>query len=297
VAGVILDLRYNGGGSLQDAVEMGGLFVPSGPMVQVKPGRGPAQALDDKDPQVQYGGPLVVLVNKYSASASEILAAAMQDYRRGIVMGSTTYGKGTVQQVFDLDRAVSAEFKGLMPLGSLKLTLQKFYRVNGGSTQFKGVVPDIVLPDALASFAKGEQEMEYPLKWDEIQPARYRPWNDAPAVDKLRASSKARVASNPSFKMLDDISQRMRKRKDETVVSLKLTAYRAEQQQAKAEADKYEETQKSTTDLVFAPLAADVRALGGDTVKVNRRSRFTKGLKKDIVIGEAVAVLQDELKR
>ena len=140
-------------------------------MVQVKGREYAAKSVVDQDPQTQYAGPLVVLVNKYSASASEILAAAMQDYHRAIIMGGTTYGKGTVQQVFDLDNAVTPAANFLKPLGSLKLTIQKFYRVNGGSTQFKGVVPDIILPDVLTSYAKGEQESEYPLLWDEIAPA------------------------------------------------------------------------------------------------------------------------------
>jgi len=297
VKGVILDLRFNGGGSLSDAVSMAGLFMESGPMVQVRDGQGRTQVLTDNDPRVQYSGPLVVLVNKYSASASEILAAAVQDYHRGVIMGSTsTYGKGTVQRIFDLDEALPTELNNVKPIGSLKLTTQKFYRVNGGSTQFKGVVSDIVVPDLYSYLDQGEKESDYPLKWDEIQPARYRPWNGAPAIDKLRANSKARVAANPSFKVMDEMVKSMRKRKDETTVSLKLSAYRTEQQQAQAISDRYEAAQKTTTALAFSPLAADVRALGGDTVKINRASRITKTLKKDITIGEAVSVIQDELK-
>jgi len=297
VKGVILDLRFNGGGSLTDAVSMAGLFMESGPMVQVRDGQGRTQVLTDNDPHVQYTGPLVVLVNKYSASASEILAAAVQDYRRGVVMGSTsTYGKGTVQRIFDLDEALPAELNNVKPIGSLKLTTQKFYRVNGGSTQFKGVLSDIVVPDLYSYLDEGEKESDYPLKWDEIQPARYRPWDAPPAIAKLQANSKARVANNPSFKVMSEMVNSMRKRKDETIVSLKLSTYRAEQQQSKAISDRYEAAQKSSIALAFSPLAADVRALGGDTVKVNRATRFTKGLRKDVTIGEAVAVIQDELK-
>ncbi|MDQ2772744.1 MAG: carboxy terminal-processing peptidase [Bacteroidota bacterium] len=296
VKGIVMDLRFNGGGSLSDAVSMAGLFMPSGPMVQVRDGQGRTQVLTDNDPRVQYGGPLVILVNKYSASASEILAAAIQDYHRGVIMGSTsTYGKGTVQRIFDLDEALPSELNSVKPIGSLKLTTQKFYRVNGGSTQFKGVVSDIVVPDLYSYLDEGEKESDYPLKWDEIQAARYHPWDAAPALDKLRASSKARIATNPSFKVMDEMVKSMRKRKDETVVSLKLSAYRAEQQEAKAISDRYEAAQKTTTSLAFSPLAANVRAVNGDTVKVNRAARFTHSLKKDITIGEAVAVIQDEL--
>ena len=297
VKGIVMDLRFNGGGSLSDAVSMAGLFMPSGPMVQVRDGQGHTQVLTDNDPRVQYSGPLVLLVNKYSASASEILAAAVQDYHRGVIMGSTsTYGKGTVQRIFDLDEALPSELNSVKPIGSLKLTTQKFYRVNGGSTQFKGVVSDIVVPDLYSYLDEGEKESDYPLKWDEIQPARYRTWDAAPALDKLRAGSKARVATNPSFKVMDEMVKSMRKRKDETTISLKLSVYRAEQQESKVISDRYEAAQKTNTALAFSPLAADVRAVNGDTVKVNRAARFTKSLKKDITIGEAVAVIQDEIK-
>ncbi len=296
VKGIVMDLRFNGGGSLSDAVAMAGLFMPSGPMVQVRDGQGHTQVLTDNDPRVQFGGPLVILVNKYSASASEILAAAVQDYHRGVIMGSTsTYGKGTVQRIFDLDEALPSELNSVKPIGSLKLTTQKFYRVNGGSTQFKGVASDIVVPDLYSYLDEGEKESDYPLKWDEIQAARFRPWDAAPALDKLRASSKARIATNSSFKVMEEMVKSMRKRKDDTVVSLKLSAYRAEQQEAKAISDRYEAAQKTATALAFSPLTADVRALNGDSVRVNRAARFTKSLKKDITIGEAVAVIQDQL--
>ncbi|GAA3936826.1 carboxy terminal-processing peptidase [Hymenobacter algoricola] len=295
VQGVVLDLRFNGGGSLQDAVDMTGLFVDSGPVVQVRSGQGAPSILNDRDPRVQYSGPLVVLVNKYSASASEILAAAIQDYKRGVVMGSaSTYGKGTVQRIVDLDDMLG-DFNSLKPFGSLKLTTQKFYRINGGSTQFKGVVPDIILPDAYSYLDQGEKESDYPLKWDEITPARYRAWSNAPAYDKLRTASQARVASSPSFKLMNEMVQRMRKRKDETMVSLNLTKFRAEQTQAKMESDKYEAVQKVATPLDIAPLMADVRLLGSDTVQVNRASRFTKNLKKDITLHEAISVIKDQI--
>jgi carboxyl-terminal processing protease len=296
VQGVVLDLRFNGGGSLQDAVEMAGLFIDSGPVVQVKGPQGAPTVLNDRDPRVQYSGPLVVLVNKYSASASEILAAAIQDYKRGVIMGAaSTYGKGTVQRIFDLDDALPAEFNSIKPFGSLKLTTQKFYRINGGSTQFKGVVPDIILPDAYSYLDQGEKESDYPLKWDEITPARYRPWAQAPATDKLRTASQARVAASPSFRLVNELAQRMRKRKDETKVSLKLTAFRAEQQTNKVESDKYEAAQKAAQPLAIAPLSTDLRALGSDTVEINRASRFTKNLYKDITLREAVSVVKDQM--
>ena len=295
VAGVVLDLRFNGGGSLRDAVDMGGLFVPSGPMVQVKTSHDPAQPLADTDAQVQYAGPLVVLVNKYSASASEILAAAMQDYRRGIIMGSTTYGKGTVQQVFDLDNAVPAQLKALKPLGSLKLTIQKFYRVNGGSTQFKGVVPDILLPDALTAYAKGEQESEYPLPWDEIAPAAYQPTNTLPALDQLRAASAARVAASPGFRLITAAAQRATERRQQTSLSLNLVAYRTLQQQARDINKQQTTAQNALMALEVVQLPSDVAA-AADSVAAKRSARFLKPLRRDAALAEAVAVLNDELK-
>jgi carboxyl-terminal processing protease len=295
VKGVVFDLRENGGGSLNDAVAMAGLFLPSGPMVQVHDSRGVTNVMNDKDPRVQYSGPLVVLVNKHSASASEILAAAIQDYKRGVIMGTTsTYGKGTVQRVIDLDETLPPELNSLKPFGSLKFTMQKFYRVTGGSTQFKGVASDIVLPDIYSYLDQGEKESDFPLKWDEIKPASYRPWDDQPNYTKLQANSKTRVAANPAFRQMTELVQTLRKRKDETVVSLKLDKYRAYRHQLTAESDKYEAIQKTATPLALAPLTADRTALGGDSVKVNRSMRFTRGLNKDITLGEAVNVIKDE---
>ena len=296
VAGVVLDLRYNGGGSLRDAVDMGGLFVPSGPMVQVKGREYAAKSVADQDPQTQYAGPLVVLVNKYSASASEILAAAMQDYHRAIIMGGTTYGKGTVQQVFDLDNAVTPAANTLKPLGSLKLTIQKFYRVNGGSTQFKGVVPDIALPDVLTSYAKGEQESEYPLLWDEIAPATYQPTNTLPALDKLRAASAARVAASPGFRLISEAAQYSTERRKQTMLSLNLAAYRTTQQQLRAINKQQTAAQNAISTLDVAQLPADARVAGSDSLATKRSVRFLKPLRKDAALAEAVAVIGDELK-
>ena len=295
IQGLVLDLRFNGGGSLTDAVEMAGLFIDSGPVVQVRSRQGAATVLNDRDPRVQYTGPLVVLVNKFSASASEILAAAIQDYKRGVVMGSTsTYGKGTVQRIFDLDDALPAEFNNIKPFGSLKLTTQKFYRINGGSTQFKGVMSDIVLPDPYSYLDQGEKESEYPLKWDEIAPARYKTWADAPAVAKLNAASQKRVATDPRFKLMSEMVQRMVQRKNDTSVSLKLTTYKAEQDKAKIESDKFEAAQKAAATINISALATDIQAQGSDTIKVNRAVRFVKPLRKDMTLREAVSVIQDE---
>ena len=166
--GVILDIRNNGGGSLQEVVDMSGLFIRKGPIVQVKGRTGKPMVYEDKNASVSYDGPLLLMVNSFSASASEILAAALQDYDRAIIVGSeSTFGKGTVQRFFDLDRAVTNST--IKPLGQVKITTQKYYRINGGSVQLKGVTPDIVLPDKFKYVDTGEKEYDHALEWDEIQ--------------------------------------------------------------------------------------------------------------------------------
>ncbi|MCC3158740.1 carboxy terminal-processing peptidase [Hymenobacter sp. 15J16-1T3B] len=293
VQGVVLDLRFNGGGSLYDAAEMAGLFVPEGPMVQVKSRQRAAELVSDPDSKTQYEGPLVVLVNRYSASASEILAGAIQDYQRGVIMGNTTYGKATVQRVFELDDMMNPEVAAYKPFGSLKMTIQKYYRVTGSSPQFKGVTPDIMVPDAYSSLADGEQDTDYPLPWDEITPAKFQPWAAAPPVAKLKAASAARVAANPSFGLLTDAVQGMAKRRQETRESLNLASYRAEQKEARALNEKFKAIQQQTAALNVTPLAA--AAPSADSVQTSRAQRFIAPLRKDLTLREAVAVLQDEL--
>ncbi|QIL77076.1 carboxy terminal-processing peptidase [Hymenobacter sp. HDW8] len=296
VQGVVLDLRFNGGGSLQDAVEMAGLFVKNGPMVQIKSRQRAAQIIGDPDNDVQYEGPLVVLVNKYSASASEILAAAIQDYKRGLILGNTTYGKGTVQQMFDLDQVLPATFDNLKPFGSLKLTVQKYYRINGGSTQFKGVTPDVVVPDAYSTLGEGEQDTDYALPWDEIAPANYKTWSGAASLPQLVAASNNRVATSAGLKLITESVQRMQKRKNDTKVSLNLAGYRAEQELTRAASNKYTESQKLLPALEITPLNLTAStATTADTTLTNRASRFVKPLRKDLALREAVAVIKDAL--
>ncbi len=168
VEGVVIDLRDNGGGSLQEVIEMAGLFVPKGPVVQVKNKPGMINVMEDRNSDVVWDGPLAILINHNSASASEILAAAIQDYKRGVIMGTQSFGKGTVQSFLDLDQYLLPQFDTMRPLGSVKVTMQKFYRINGGTTQLKGVIPDITLPDPYAYIDMGEKELDFPLPWDEI---------------------------------------------------------------------------------------------------------------------------------
>ncbi len=294
--GIILDLRNNGGGSLPDAVEMSGLFIPEGPIVQVESSGAAPNVLRDRDPATQFNGPLVVMVNSFSASASEILAAAMQDYKRAIIVGSSsTYGKGTVQQVFDFDQVLPSEYNALKPFGSLKLTTQKFYRINGGATQLKGVTPDIILPDLYTYIEQGEKEQEYALPWDEIKPAEFKTWiSPAVNVERIKANSKQRIANNQLFSAITEQAKSFKARADRTNNSLKLVDYRTMQQKAKQELKRYEELQKSAPTITVSALKVDLAQAKSDSVKVNRVNRFAKNLKKDIYLEEALNVVKDQ---
>ena len=240
VNGIVLDLRNNGGGSLRDVVRMSGLFIEEGPIVQVKAREGEPEILSDKDPRVQYDGPLVVMVNSYSASASEILAAALQDYGRAVIVGSkSTFGKGTVQRFFNLDRAIRG-FSEVKPLGEVKLTIQKFYRVNGGSTQLKGVVPDIILPDRFHYLDLGEKEHDYPMKWTEIDPVDYsQAVSSLDNMSAIESSSAARVNSNPTFQLIMESAKRLKEQRDDTDQTLNLEAYEKWGDELEAESEKY----------------------------------------------------------
>ncbi len=210
IAGLILDLRNNGGGSLADAVSVTGLFIKTGPVVQVRSGSGNIRVMKDDDKSVEYEGPMVVLVNRFSASASEILAGALQDYGRALVVGDAhTHGKGTVQALLDLDRFV--KLRGMdkyMPLGAVKVTIQKFYRISGESTQEKGVSPDVVLPSRLDGLESGEQYLDNALPWDRIASASYERWNDASAkLKQLRSLSQERVESDEDFRKIMETAE------------------------------------------------------------------------------------------
>ncbi len=294
--GLVLDLRNNGGGSLQDAVEMAGLFIPKGPIVQVKAANGRSIVLDDRDPAVQYDGPLVILVNANSASASEILAAAMQDYKRAVIVGSSTYGKGTVQQFFELDAALPAQFDAYKPFGALKLTTQKFYRVNGGTTQLRGVTPDVILPDIYALMEFGEKEQDYPLPFDEIKPANFKPWTNSKLnLSAIKDHSQERINKNKSFNLIKESAERLKKQSDNTVRSLALQKYLAEEKRSEAEAKRYEEAKKEVPVLTVKRLQEDLQALGTDTAKVARNTEFLKSLKQDIYLEEAVEIITSDI--
>jgi carboxyl-terminal processing protease len=299
VEGIIIDLRNNGGGSLQDVVKMGGLFVDDGPIVQVKArGRKP-YIFNDEDKGVNYDGPLVVLVNSYSASASEILAAALQDYKRAVIVGSnSTYGKGTVQKVLDFDQVLPASLNDLKPLGALKVTMQKFYRIDGTTTQLKGVIPDVILPDLQAYIETGEKELDYALPFDEIQSAEYNPWDTGfeKKLDKIRKNSLKRVEANNSFSLIDENASLLKKRRDESIISLKYTAFKNYKDKIQEESKKFKDITKDPTGLKVFTLEVDKPEIDADTVLVEKNEKWLKGLGKDIHLFETVMVTQDLIK-
>ncbi|HTB30431.1 MAG TPA: carboxy terminal-processing peptidase [Bacteroidia bacterium] len=227
VKGIIIDLRDNGGGSLQDVVRMAGIFVPRGPIVQIKSRNSETpKTMSSTDTAVFYKGPLLVMVNGASASASEIFAAAMQDYKRGIIMGSQTYGKGTVQQIFTLDDKLSPAYNSLKPLGSVKITISKFYRINGGTTQKDGVIPDVMMPDPYQYLYEKEKDADYPLSWDKITPASYKEWIHPSDVKYLSDESVKRTGNDSIFNLIRDEAKNFKMERDSTLYSLNLETFR-----------------------------------------------------------------------
>ncbi len=295
--GVILDLRSNGGGSLQDVVKMAGHFIDEGPVVQIKARKGMPYVLKDEVPGTVFDEPLVILVNSFSASASEILAAAIQDYGRGIVIGSnSTYGKGTVQRFYDLDQYIKDDFSELKPIGAVKMTTQKFYRINGESTQHIGVVPDIVLPDTYSYIETGEKEQDYAMPWDEINPVQYdetqMDWN----LNKLIKSSESRVNLNETFNKIKKDAERRKRNRDLTKYNLQLDTFQSERCQRKEEAEKYKKLQDKALDFEVTLLEADEMAMVEDTVKQKTSNDWLEKLSKDVYLEEAMNVIGDMIK-
>ncbi len=293
VQGIILDLRNNGGGSLRDVVTMSGLFFEDGPVVQVRSRGGKVKVLDDTDSSVQYGGPLVVMVNEGSASASEILAAALQDYKRAVIIGTPTFGKGTVQRFLDLDRLVIGN-SDIKPLGQIKLTTQKFYRVNGGSTQLKGVTPDIILPDAYEYFDIGEKDEDYPMKWDKINPVEAK--QNVFRLDNLQSivsKSEARVAGSEVFAKIEENAKWFKQKRDHSVYSLNFEEYSAEQEKNEKIADDYEKLMDKQVLTYVKNIAVDTVGFGIDESKKARNDDWLKNVKKDVYLEETLHVVDD----
>ena len=289
--GLVLDLRDNGGGSLRTAVDIAGLFIKKGPIVQVA-SAGNKEVLEDKDSEIVWDGPLVILVNELSASASEILAAAMQDYKRAIILGSKqTYGKGTVQNVIDLNQWLRKNDLG--DLGALKITSQKFYRVNGGSTQLEGVKSDVVMPDRYSYIDVGERDYDNPLPYDKIDAAKYDVWDGYIDYDETIEKSKARMAQNEQLKLIDDNARWIKERRDEKVVNLNFDKYSAEIEQRKKETERFDAIDEYDNHLTFESLPYETALMKQDTTLSEKRKRWHKNLSKDMYVEEAVHVLED----
>lgn len=290
IEGIIMDLRDNGGGSLQTVVDMVGLFIDKGPIVQTKYAQQPARILEDKDAKVQWDGPLVVLVNNYSASASEIFAAAIQDYKRGIVIGSKhTYGKGTVQNVTDLNQMIRGNSLG--DLGSLKLTIQKFYRINGGSTQKEGVISDIIVPDRFTYFDTGERDEPEALPWDKIAPANYA--TTGADFQNVIANSKKRIEENPYFNLVSAYSKWNFERKDDKEVSLNYAKYKAELKALEDKNKSFDAIKSFKNNYVFQAIPIDAEKFKSDEILKEKRERWFEDMSKDAYMEEALNVVED----
>ncbi len=290
IDGLIVDLRDNGGGSLETVVKMVGLFIPEGPVVQVKAPRRNPEILPDPDKRVQYDGPLVVMINNFSASASEIFAAAIQDYKRGIVVGSKhSYGKGTVQNVIDLNQFIRGSSFG--DLGALKTTIQKFYRINGGSTQREGVKSDIIFPDRFSYLDMGERDEESALPWDKIEPAKYEPLQIN--YDNIILNSNKRIATNSNFKLIDENAKWIFERKDEKEITLNLNDFNKELAIADEKLKKFKVISDYKNNYQFVSLPDEVALFEKDTLLKQKRERWHEEMQKDIYIEETLNIISE----
>lgn len=297
VNGIILDLRDNLGGALIDAIDISGLFIEEGPVVQVKSrDRRPYVHKDDNE-SVAFDGPLIVMVNNYSASASEIVAGALQDYKRAIIVGSQTFGKGSVQNFINLDQAIRGN-SDLKPLGEVKLTIQKYYRVNGASTQLKGVIPDIKFPDAYDLIPTGERENESALEWSKISAIDYdQNVLEVQGVEMLAARSKARIQQSDAFSLIKEHASWLKENKDATVYSLRLDDYLKRMGDIEKRNEKYEEVfDKTLESFTVDVIQQDFKSELTQEEKDARTESWTKSVSKDIYIEETLAIMKDVLK-
>lgn len=290
VQGIIMDLRNNGGGSLRAVVKMVGLFIDKGPVVQVRSANGMTKILNDEDPAVQWNEPLVVMIDNYSASASEIFAAAIQDYNRGVIIGSKhSFGKGTVQNMIDLNDII--RMKGNEDYGAIKFTVQKFYRINGGSTQLKGVESDIVMPDQYSYIETGEKDYPKAMHWDKIKEANYKrlPYNFSPII----AKSRQRIEASATFRLADENAKWINETKDQSVYPLKYNLYKKEAEKIEKIADKYKPLKEYNNHIRYESLPKEKKQFANDTLLRDKRQRWHESLSKDYYLEEAVNVLKD----
>lgn len=293
VDGIVMDLRNNLGGSLPDVVKMVGLFVDEGPVVQVKDKDGEISILRDREKGTLYDGPLAVMINESSASASEIFAAAIQDYKRGIIIGTPSYGKGTVQRSVGIDKTFGF-YQPSTELGSMHLTIQKFYRINGGSTQLKGVTPDLILPGIYEFTKSSEKNNADALPWDEIAKVPYKQWGNGAALNSADVTAQKRVKNNTSFELIRKNAQWLAKQNDREY-NLNLQKYQEEQKLIKTTVKEIESlTSLQKRELNIAFVQQDEEKINKmDKDKAERYRAWLKALKKDVYLDETIATLND----
>ena len=291
VSGLLIDLRNNGGGSLKTAIEIAGLFITEGPVVQVKyRGQDPI-VKNDENPIMQWDGAVVVLVNELSASASEIFAAAMQDYGRAVIIGGNqTYGKGTVQSVIPINNFYPNYEKDL---GAIKMTIQKFYRVNGGSTQIEGVYSDIAMPNKYSYMKFGERDLSGALIWDKVPQAKYTKTNSYENFSDVVNKSKNRIASNEKFKLINRYAKWLKENQENTSYSLNFKAFSQESALLETASKKYTNAFKHQSKLNFKSPKYEFPLMEKDSVLLDKRTAWHKNLAKDIYVTEALNVLKD----
>ncbi|TVQ44403.1 MAG: PDZ domain-containing protein [Saprospirales bacterium] len=298
IDGLIFDLRNNGGGSLNDVVDMSGFFIEEGPVVQVKARASEPQVLSNRENEVVYSGPLVIMVNSFSASASEILAAALQDYGRAIIVGgNSTFGKGTVQRFYNLDRMVRGHNE-LKPLGELKVTTQKFYRINGGSTQLKGVRPDIVIPDNFHFVTVGENDYDFAMEWSEIQAVDFSQnvWEvDDNLIHWLRKRSEDRISEDELFTKVLANADRLKRMRNHSVRPLGIETYREFLREREEEAEQFRDMFHPIESIHISNIEADLEFIHSDSSRIARNESFFENIQKDAYIFETIQIMNDLL--
>ena len=292
IEGIIIDLRGNGGGSLHTVVEMAGLFIKKGPVVQIKSKSGNLQVLEDVDKDILWNGRLAILVDETSASASEILAAAMQDYKRAIIIGSKqTYGKGTVQTFDDMDRQNA--YPNFGKLGAVKFTTQKYYRITGESTQLEGVKSDIITPDRYMYIDIGERDEENPLTWDQIKSSKYQEINSYKNFNQVINRSKNRIKSNTHFTLIDNHAKWIKKQRDTNLFSLNYDNYVNRVHTLEKESKAFDSIKRYENNLVYKSLPYELNLMQTDSILRKKRNNWHENLQHDLYLEEALKVLED----
>ena len=288
--GLILDLRNNGGGSLQTVVDMTGLFIEKGPVVQVKSIGNRKKVLYDRNPEIVWDGPLVVLINEMSASASEILAAALQDYKRAVIIGSEkSFGKGTVQNIIDLNKFIS---NSNFDMGAIKITTDKFYRINGESVQLEGVKSDVVIPDSYMHIFNGERDEKNPLKWDKIDAAYYTKWNGFKNINFITSNAQSRINSNDYHKLISKRAEWIKEQRDNKIIPLNFSSYKDYTDNNSKKNKLFESISDYSNNLNFKLLKTEKEFIMSNKELLSNRNRWHKNLKRDIFISEGINVLE-----